>query len=566
VSARKQAVVEGGSVRQDHAGGRSRRARPILAAAALLLAVGPVAACAGSAATAAGGKSSSPVSGGTFTYAIDSAQLTLDPGVSVSAVTGFIDRNIFDSLVVQTGPDSFGPWLATRWTVSPDGKAYTFYLRPGVKFQDGTPFTAAAVKATLDHIANPASKSAYAVSLLGPYVGATVVNALTVQIRLSSPFSPFLQALSTPFLGIQSPVALAKPAASYTPVGTGPFKFVSWPQHQNVNLVRNPDYTSPPSNAPHHGSAYLSALHFDFVSEDATRYGALTSGQVQGIEDVPPIDVKTLEQTPGFYAQSDFLPGLNYMLYFNTTSGPLADVRVRQALSASVDVPALIQGLYFGQYKTADGPLSPDTADWSDSASAALTGYDPAKAVKLLEEAGWTKIDAAGYRVKDGQQLNLVWPYPAALNRQQRDVLAQGIQAYAKKVGINIERPTVDLGALVSDFLAGKFDIADAAFARPSPDGLRFAFDSTQTYAKGGANVVGLDSGQVDAWLNAATSTSSPAVAATAYVNVQKYVLANAYVLPLYTPSLISGYASAVRGISYDAQAYPQFYDAWLSS
>ena len=566
MSARKQAVVAGSPPCHHRTGGRSRLPRPILAAAALLLAVAPVAACAGSAATAAGGNSPSPVSGGTFTYAIDSAQLTLDPGVSVSSVTGFIDRNIFDSLVAQTGPDSFGPWLATRWTVSPDGKTYTFHLRPGVKFQDGTPFTAAAVKATLDHIANPASKSAYAVSLLGPYAGSTVVNTLTVQVRLSSPFSPFLQALSTPFLGIQSPVALAKPVADYTPVGTGPFTFVSWPQHQNVNLVRNPDYSSPPSNAAHHGSAYLSALHFDVVSEDATRYGALTSGQVQGIEDVPPIDVKTLEQTSGFYAQSDFLPGLNYMLYFNTASGPLADVRVRQALSASVDVPALIQGLYFGQYKAADGPLSPDTADWSDSATAALTGYDPAKAAKLLNEAGWTKIDAAGYRVKDGQQLNLVWPYPAALNRQQRDVLAQGIQADAKKVGINIERPTVDLGALVSDFLAGKFDIADAAFARPSPDGLRFAFDSTQTYAKGGANVVGLDSTQVDAWLSAATSTSSRAVAATAYGNVQRYVLANAYVLPLYTPSLISGYASAVHGISYDAQAYPQFYDAWLSS
>jgi peptide/nickel transport system substrate-binding protein len=564
MSGRKQAVVQGASWRQDHTGGRSRGTRPTLAVAALSLAVLTVAAC-GSATASGGGKPAAPVSGGTFTYAIDSAQLTLDPGVSVSSVTGFIDRNIFDSLVVQTGAGAFGPWLATRWTVSPDGKTYTFYLRPGVKFQDGTPFTAAAVKATLDHIANPASKSAYAVALLGPYAGSTVVNDLTVQVRLTKAFSPFLQALSTPFLGIQSPVALAKPAAGYTPVGTGPFKFVAWPQHQDVNLVRNPDYTSPPSNAPHHGSAYLAALDFDVVSEDATRYGALTSGQVQGIEDVPPIDVKTIDQTPGFYTQSDFLPGLNYMLYFNTTSGPLADERVRQALSASLDVPALVKGLYFGQYKAADGPLSPDTADWSDSASAALTGYDPAKAVQLLDEAGWTKVDAAGYRVKDGKQLNLVWPYPAALNRQQRDVLAQGIQAYAKKVGINIERPTVDLGALVSDFLAGKFDIADAAFARPSPDGLRFAFDSAETYAKGGANVVGLDSAQVDGWLSAATATSSPAVAAADYGFVQQYVLAGAYVLPLYTPSLISGYTSAVHGISYDAQAYPQFYDAWLS-
>ena len=102
-----------------------------------------------------------------------------------------------------------------------------------------------------------------------------------------------------------------KPVADYIPVGTGPFAFVGWPQHQDVDLVRYDDYTSPPSDAPHTGSAYVHALDFDIVSDDATRYGALTSGQVDGIADVPPIDVKSLAGTSGFYVQSDALPGLN---------------------------------------------------------------------------------------------------------------------------------------------------------------------------------------------------------------------------------------------------------------
>jgi peptide/nickel transport system substrate-binding protein len=540
------------------------RARNLTISATILIAAACAAGCGSTA--SAGTTAGRPADGGTLTYAIDGAQLTLDPGVSVSAVTGLVDRNIFDSLVTQTGPDSFGPWLATRWTISPDGKTYTFYLRSGVKFQDGTPFTAEAVKVTLDHIANPASKSAYAISLLGPYTGSTVLNNLTVQVHLSSPFSPFLQALSTPFLGIQSPTELAKPVADYIPVGTGPFKFAGWPQHQNVDLVRYDDYTSPPSDATHSGNAYLRALDFDIVSEDATRYGALTSGQVDGIADVPPIDVKSLAGTAGFYVQSDPLPGLNYMLFFNGTRGPLANPLVRRALSASINVAALVKGAYFGQYQPAYGPLSPDTADYSAAASSALSTYDPAEAVRLLDEAGWSKIDAAGFREKDGQQLNLVWPNPTALNKQDRETLAEGIQAEAKQVGINIEHPDVDLGTLVTDFLSNKFDIADAAFGRPSPDGLRFAFDSTQTYAKGGANVVGLDSAQVDGWLASATATTNPALAAAGYASVQKYVLAGAYVLPLYTPVNISGYSSAVHGISYDAQAYPRFYDAWLGS
>jgi peptide/nickel transport system substrate-binding protein len=552
---------------------RRRRCRGYvgLIAAATALSVGLVG-CGSSGQSAGAGTGASshaggtPVSGGTLTYAIDGAQLTLDPGVSQSAVTGLIDRNIFDSLVVQTGPDSFGPWLAKRWTVSPDGKTYTFYLRAGVKFQDGSPFNAAAVKTTLDHVVNPATKSAYAAALIAPYAGATVVNGLTVQIHLSKPFSPFLQALSTPYLGIQSPKALAKPVADYVPVGTGPFEFVAWPQRQNVELARNPSYTSPPANATHTGGAYVSKLDFDIVQEDATRYGALTSGQVSGIGDVPAIDVKTLKGTSGFYVQTDNVPGLNYMLFFNGASGPLSNVLVRRALSAAIDVKQLVRSIYSGEFDPATGVLSPSTGDYSAAAASSQAGYDPAKAEQLLDQAGWSKTDAAGYREKDGQQLTVVWPYPVALNKQNRDVLADGIVADAKKVGIDITRPTVDLGTLVTELAGTKgWSIADAAFARPSPDGLRFAFASDQTYAKGGANVVGLDSPQVDGWLAQATATTNRAVANSAYAKVQAYVLANAYVLPLYTPNLISGYSSKVHGIGYDAQANPIFYNAWLS-
>jgi peptide/nickel transport system substrate-binding protein len=507
-----------------------------------------------------------PISGGTFTYAIDGAQLTLNPAVSQSAVTGLIDRNIFDSLVVQTGPTTFGPWLASSWSISKNGENYTFHLKPGVKFQDGTPLTAQAVKTDLDYVVNPTTKSAYAAALIKPYASASVVNRLTVRIHLTSAFSPLLQALSTPYLGIQSPKELALPATNYVPVGTGPFKFVSWPQNQNVELVRNPHYTSPPSNAPHVGDAYLSNLDFDIVQEDSTRFGALTSGQATGIGDVPAVDVGNLKHNSAFTVQADNVPGLNYMLFLNGASGPLSNVLVRRALAASIVTKPLVRSVYFGRFLTATGVLSPTTGDYSAAAAKSAYSSDPAEAVKLLEQAGYTQIDSNGYREKNGQELTIVWPYPAALNKQNRDVLADGIVADAKAVGINIERPTVDLGTLVTD-LSGTsgWDIADAAFARPSPDGLRFAFASNQTYAEGGANVVGLHSATVDTWIAQATATTNPVLAATDYSKVQAYVLANAYVIPLYTPNLISGYSDKVQGIGYDAQANPIFYDAWLS-
>ncbi|MEU6432057.1 ABC transporter substrate-binding protein [Microbispora sp. NPDC046973] len=513
---------------------------------------------------AAGG---GPVTGGTLTYALAGTQVSLDPAVAATAVTGLIDRNIFDSLVVQIGPDTFGPWLATKWTVSADGKTYTFTLREGVAFHDGTPFTAEAVKASLDHVVDPATKSAYAASLIAPYEKSRVVSDHVVEVTLKRPFTPFLQALSVPYLGIQSPAALTKPVADYRPVGTGPFSYASWEKDKRVTLRRNAGYASPPAGASHQGAAYLDTLVFEFVPEDATRWGALTSGQVQAIAGVPPVNAGKLRSLAGFTLNSQETPGLNYNLYLNQTRGPLRDVRVRRALSAAVNVEELVRNIYFGHFPVARNPLSRTTAAYDPTAESELASYDPAEAKRLLDEAGWTKTDADGYRAKDGKTLTLTWPYWAEGNKEQRDVLAEGIQAQAKLVGIRIERPPVDTGAFVGKYLiGGAYDLVDVSFARPTPDVLRFAFASGNTYAKAGGNVALVDSPQIDTWVEEAAETSDPATADKDYAAVQHEVLRQAYVLPLYTPVQLTAFSAKVRGVAFDAQTYPVFHGAWLGA
>ncbi|SNT58717.1 peptide/nickel transport system substrate-binding protein [Streptosporangium subroseum] len=508
-----------------------------------------------------------PVAGGTLTYAVAGTQVSLDPAVAATAVTGLIDRNVFDSLVVQTDADSFGPWLAKEWKISGDGRTYTFTLREGVTFHDGTPLNAQAVKATLDHVVDPATKSAYAASLIAPYKSARAVSDLVVEITLSRPFTPFLQALSVPYLGIQSPAALAKPVADYKPVGTGPFSYVSWEKDKRVTLKGNPAYASPPGNATHAGAPRLEGLVFEFVSEDATRYGALTSGQVQAIAGVPPVNAEQLKKTPGFTLNARETPGLNYNLYLNQTRGPLRDVRVRRALSSAVNVGELIKNVYFGHYKAVRNPLSAITAAYDAAAEASLAGYDPAEAGRLLDEAGWKKGGPDGYRVKDGKALTLIWPFWAEGNKEQRDVLAEGIQAQAKLAGIKIDRPTVDTGAYVSDYLiGGGYDLIDVSFARPTPDVLRFAFASGNTYAKAGGNVALVDSPEIDRWVQEAAETADPATAVRDYASVQAKVLKEAYVLPLYTPVQLVGLSDKVRDVTFDAQTYPVFYGAWLGA
>lgn len=505
-------------------------------------------------------------SGGSLTVGVDGTQVSINPAVAATAVTGVIDRNIFDSLVAQTAPGTFSPWLATSWAISDGGLVYTFTLRKGVTFQDGSPFNAEAVKANLDYVVNPATKSAYASSLIAPYESSTVINDHTIEIKLKQPFAPFLQALSTPYLGIQSPAELTASSSAYKPVGTGPFSFVSWTQNQSVVLKKSPKYASSPAGAAHTGPAYLDTLTFDFVSEDATRYGELTSGQVQGITDVPANDIESLQSQSGIHVLTQVTAGLNYDLYFNVKSGPLTSILIRQALSASINVPSLVKSVYFGVYPAVTNPIASSTADYDAAASGDLTGYNPTLAKKLLAEAGYTKKDAAGYLTKGGKELDVNWPYWAAGNKQSRNVLAEGIQAEAKAVGINLEHPTVDSGTYVNDLINGTYDVADVSFARPTPDVLRFAFESKSTYAHGGGNVALVNSSQIDAWANEAAATTSASVAEADYYDIQSQVLKEAYVLPLYNPVQIDAFSTSVKGIGYDEQNYPTFYDASLAS
>lgn len=508
-----------------------------------------------------------PTHQGTLVYGVAGTQVSLDPAVAATAITSVINRNIFDSLVMQTGPNTFAPWLATGWTVSSDGMTYTFTLRDGVTFHDGTPFDATAVRATLDHIVDPATKSAYAASLIAPYQETRISGGNVVEIVLKQPFTPLLQALSTPSLGIQSPKVLAEPATNYRPVGTGPFAFEQWEQGHRETLVRNAGYTSPPQGATHTGPAYLDKLVFEFVPEDATRYGALTSGQLQGIAGVPPVSAGQLADQPGFSLYSTETPGLNYNVYLNQSRGPLHDVAVRRALSAALDIPKLVDNIYFGRYPVADNPLSRTTAAYDPSARDELAGYQPDTAKRLLDQAGWDRVDGDGYRVKDGHRLSLVWPYWPEGTREQREVIAEGIQAQARSVGIEILRPTVDTGTYVDKYLiGGAYDIVDVSFARPTPDVLRFAFFSTNTYAKAGGNVALVNSPQIDTWVTDAAAATDLKQSAKAYASVQHDVLKQAYIIPVYTPVSLAGFAKSVRGIAFDAQTYPRFYDTWLAS
>ncbi|WP_439649064.1 ABC transporter substrate-binding protein [Herbidospora cretacea] len=538
--------------------------RSLRAPLAGLLLVPLLAACGGTAAPA--GQPSTPSQGGSLVFGVDTEPLNLDPHASPQIVTSLFTRPVLDSLVTLDDKGGIGPWLATSWDISADGLTYTFKLRPDVKFTDGTPFDAEAVKVNLDHIVDPKTKSQLAASAFGPYEKTTVVDPQTVEVKFKRPYSPFLAALSTAFFGIQSPkqLALGPETLAKKVVGTGPFVIDAFVPHQGITYHRNPDYKWPPAWAGHTGPALLERLEYKVLIEDSVRLGALTSGQIDAIASVPPVSVKQVEGDSRLTIVRRQAPGGNYNYYPNTAKGVFTDPKVRQAFRDGIDFGTVVNKLYFGAFEPAKGPISPVTAGFDP---AVQRTYDVAKANQLLDEAGWTGRDAEGFRTKNFERLTVHWPFQKATAREQRGTLSEQVQAEAKKLGFDVVFDDVTPTDFPPKAMAGDYDLIDFSWQRAEGDTLRtlFGISNIPSEKLWGQNLARYDDAEVDAWLEEALATTDLAARAALYAKVQQRVTADAAVIPVYSFTYLLGASKSVRDITWEPQGHPTFYDAWVS-
>ncbi|PPK66180.1 ABC transporter substrate-binding protein [Actinokineospora auranticolor] len=532
-----------------------RRWRERMAALAVAIALVGVSAC---------GVRGAGAGGDRLVFATGQTPQCLDPQVSPQDIVATIDRNIFDSLVVFTRDGRFEPWLATRWDISADGLRYTFHLRPGVRFHDGTPLDAAAVAATLDHAVAPETKSQYAAGLIDAYDRSEVVGPTEIRIHLKRPSAPFLQALSTAYLGIQSPKSLRenKGALCGKPVGSGPFSFRRWSKNSAIELDRNPDYDWGPSTAAHTGPALVPGLTIRLISENASRFGALTSGQVDVIDQVPPANVPSLKRFDALRYSRAESPGIVSAVMFNPVRGVLADEQVRRAVLRAIDVDGLVRSVHFGQFDRAWSPLGPTTPGYARGLEGTWP-HDPAAAGALLDAAGWTGRDARGYRTRDGVRLVLRWPY-AATYQSSMVTTAQGVQAELKKVGIQLDYTGVDTGTFGELLETGDLDMFATSFIRADPDILNFFLESGKTRDNGGGNVFAQRHPELDRLLLAGHTELDPLARADLYAASQRYVVDHALILPLWVPAALVGYTDRVRGLASDPVGFPLFYDVDL--
>jgi peptide/nickel transport system substrate-binding protein len=510
-----------------------------------------------------------PATGGTLSVDLDEQVLPdIDPSYSPEAVAYRVIRGVFDSLVYEGSNGQFTPWLATKWTVNGTDTSYTFTLRQGVTFSDGTPLNAQAVKYTFDRIESPAEGSLFAISLLGPYKNTVVNSPYSVTVNFTTPYPGFLEAASQAFLGIVDPTAAKKEGTTgfgQHPVGSGPFEITSNVADQSITEIRNPKYDWGPAGLTHQGPACLSKIVFTEVPEASTRVGQLQHSQVDAAETILPPDYQTVLSDSSLRLYVVPGAGAGYQYLINTQQAPWNNTQLRIALRDSINLNQLLQAVYQGEYTRAWGPVMPDTADY-DPAVQNSWSYNPKQADSILSAQGW-KLGSNGYRQKDGQTLTISFA-GGSPDRELRQEVSVYIQAYLKAVGIQMTITNLSGSSAIAAIDSGKFGMTATSFITASPSILFDFFDSAliPTGSKGGENLARLNNPTVDKWLATAVTSSNPATATTYWDDVQAYVVNNAVTIPIELEPFILATTTAVHGLAFDRRDYPMYYGVWLSS
>lgn len=373
------------------------------------------------------GEPDSPKVGGTLIYATGTDALTLDPQFVTDVPTSRVVMQIHETLVKYDLDMNIVPGLAEAWEVSSDRLTWTFRLRKGVKFQDGTPFNAEAVKYTFDRIADPATASPRK-SSAGMIKSVKVLDDYTVAITTLKPFGPLLAQLTAYNLAILSPTQAKKLGKKYAqnPAGTGPFKLESWAPGEKVVLARNEEYWGK--------KAYLDKVVFKVVPEDATRVMLLLSGEADVIASVPTVLLDKLRQSKDVKVVRE--KGFRTIyIGLNNKVKPFDDIRVRKAVSHAIQPEAIVQGVLKG-VGTLGGSFE------SPAIPGAIQGlkpypYDPARTKKLLAEAGYPNGFTTSLYTPTGRYL---------MDRQ----VAEAVQGQLKEVGIKAEIKAPDWGTLTA--------------------------------------------------------------------------------------------------------------------
>jgi peptide/nickel transport system substrate-binding protein len=524
--------------------------------AAAMLAL--TAAIAGCGTSAAGGADAggAPRRGGTLTFAVSSDAGCVDPQQVGSNDSIYPARQLVDSLTDQDpATGAIVPWLARSWQVGAGGRTFTFHLREGATFSDGSPVDAAAVKANFDKVPTLGARASLASGYLTGYQGSTVLDPRTVRVSFARPNAQFLQASSTFSLGLVAPASAARSADQRCAgiVGSGPFVLDRYVPNQSITLSRRAGYGWGSTLWKHRGEAYLDRLVFQIVPESGVRTGSLLSGQVDAISSVGPQDEDAITGA-GARLQARSNPGVVFNLGLNNSRPILKDKAVRVAIAHAIDRPELVTTALTRESRPATSILASTTPYYTDL-SADLS-FDAGLAKSTLDGAGWTP-GPDGIRVKDGQRLRLDigWFANLATNKPVLELLQQQLKA----VGVEVALHEYPIANIVQVQRSGDFDALWGNTTRADPDVLR------TLYATGLVNAYRLAPGQLDAVLRGQGSAIDPAARRQQVATAQQLIVRQAYVIPVVELTTVLGVSATVHDLAFEASSRLQFHDTWTS-
>lgn len=500
--------------------------------------------------------------GGTLTLGLGSEPETLDPGDAVYVQEQLVLINLFDSLLSMAPDTTLHPALASSWEVNDAYTEFTFTLRQDVTFHDGTPFNAAAVQASFDHIVSDAVLESGGKTLLvdHQYTGSEVVDEFTVVVKFAAPYPTFLRDAARQWLSISSPTALESSGSDYgrNPVGTGPFRFVRWDAQSQLVLERNPDYNWAPPFAAHQGPARLAQVIFRFLPESATRLTAFETGEIQIASEPPALDAIALAEAGTGVLETFAQPGIPAIMMINTQKAPTDDLNVRKAMILALNHEEFVQTAFQELGIPSYSVLSPTT--WSfDEEAASLYRYDPAEAARLLEASGWVDNDGDGLREKEGEPLTIDYITSPIWEEAFNELLA----GYLTQAGFTVQMRAMDDTGIAAEASAGSYSMLYIYWTRADPSPLRILFHSENI--EGGAAYTRFSDAELDRVLADGDTQTDEAVREQDYVTAQRIIMENALVLPLFTVNTTYLNAPSVQNFSFDVEGYPWIYDIALA-
>jgi peptide/nickel transport system substrate-binding protein len=484
---------------------------------------------------------------------------TLDPQKTNTAVTAILLRYAGDTLITKDLDGNYVAALAKSWEESEDGLTWTFQLKDGVKFHNGDPVDAEAVKASIERAMDPDTKAGVAGSLFSQVEEIRTPSENTVEIRLKQPFSVFEANIADPRAAIVDVEAAEKMGDEFgrTPVLTGPWKVVEWKSGDRIRMERNPDYSWGPGFA-HDGPPHIEELTFRIMTDNATRIAALQSGEIQMTE-VPPVNVEQLRGS-GDYQLYDYLRnGVGLFMEFNVNKEPFDDPVVREAMNYTIDKEPIVQAALRGLGQPACGPLPPSIEDFWQGVCEYAPSYDPEKAKSLLFKAGYEPGPDGTLR-KDGKPFEFTLFIMPEDNWKQS---AQLVQQQLKDIGINMEIQSFEFGTLLEKAKAGEQQAHLMGYTYTNPDILYLWFHSSNIGE--GLNLSHVDDPKLDAMLEKSRTTIEEDAQKEVYRDIQRYVVDKSLWVPLWNNQEHIATRQVLKGADISPEGYLFLLDAQLT-